>query len=60
MNDAVRAALMAFFSSLLNAVVLLKLVELDGDQLGGLNLLIGNAVLLVALFWKKGQGSGTV
>ena len=56
MNDAVRAAIMALSTSALNMLVLLRLVELDGDQLGGINLFIGNLVLLIALVWKTGQG----
>lgn len=56
MNDAVRAALMALVTSALNMLVLLRLVELDGDQLGGINLFVGNVVLVIALFWKTGQG----
>jgi hypothetical protein len=56
MNDAVRAAIMALATSALNMLVLLRIVELDGDQLGGINLFIGNLVLVIALVWKTGQG----
>lgn len=56
MNDAVRAAFMALVTSALNMLVLLRIVQLDGDQLGGINLFVGNLVLVIALFWKTGQG----
>lgn len=56
MNDAVRAALMALVTSALNMLVLLRIVELDGDQLGGINLFVGNLVLVIALFWRTGAG----
>lgn len=56
MNDAVRAALMALVTSALNMLVLLRIVQLDGDQLGGINLFVGNLVLVIALFWKTGSG----
>lgn len=55
-NDMVRAAIMALATSALNMVVLLRIVELDGDQLGGINLFIGNLVLVIALVWKTGEG----
>lgn len=57
MNDAVRAAIMATATSLLNMLVLVDAVHLDEVQLGGINLFIGNAVILIALFFKSGQGS---
>ncbi len=47
---------MAFVTSALNMLVLLKVVELDGEQLGGINLFVGNLVLVIALFWKTGEG----
>ena len=56
MNDAVRAAIMALVTSALNMLVLLQIVSLSGDQLGGINLFVGNLVLVIALFWKTGQG----
>ncbi len=59
MNDAVRAAIMAFATSIVNLVVVLQVWNLDGAQLGTINLVIGNAVGLVALVWKKGQEAGT-
>lgn len=55
MNDAVRAALMALVSSALNTLVLIKIVDLDGEQLGAINLFVGNAVLLLALVFKTSQ-----
>jgi hypothetical protein len=57
MNDATRFALMAFATSLLNVLVGIHLITLDGDQLGQINTFLGNAILILALFWKKGQGS---
>lgn len=48
---------MALATSALNMLVLLEIVSLDGEQLGGINLFVGNLVLLIALVWKKGQGS---
>lgn len=57
MNDVTRAAIMALATSALNMLVAIDLLHLDGDQLGQINLFIGNAVLVIALFWKKGQGS---
>lgn len=47
---------MALSTSALNMIVLLRIVELDGDQLGGINLFVGNLVLVIALIWKTGQG----
>lgn len=55
MNDTVRAALMALVSSALNTLVLIQIVDLDGEQLGAINLFVGNAVLLVALVFKTSQ-----
>lgn len=57
MNDVTRAAIMALATSLLNVLVAVDVLHLDGDQLGQINLFIGNAVLVIALLWKKGQGS---
>lgn len=57
MNDATRAAIMATATSLLNMLVLIEVVHLTEIQLGGINLFIGNAVILIALFWKTGQGA---
>lgn len=56
MNDVTRAALMAVASSLLNVLVAVDIVHLDGSQLGQINVFIGNAVLLIALVWKTGEG----
>lgn len=56
MNDVTRAAIMALATSLLNVLVAVDIVHLDGDQLGQINVFIGNAVLLIALVWKTGQG----
>lgn len=56
MNDLVRAAVLGFVQSFLNMLVLLKVVELDADQLGGINLFVGNAMVVIFLFWKTGQG----
>lgn len=57
MNDVTRAALMALATSLLNVLVAVHVLTLDGDALGQINLFIGNAILVIALVWKKGQGS---
>jgi hypothetical protein len=58
MNDATRAALMALAQSILNLLVLLEVLDLDGGQLGAVNLVLNNAVLLFALLYKKGQQAG--
>lgn len=47
---------MALATSALNMLVLLQVVSLTEVQLGGINLFVGNLVLLIALVWKKGQG----
>lgn len=47
---------MALATSLLNVLVAVDVVHLDGNQLGQINLFIGNAVLVIALVWKTGQG----
>jgi hypothetical protein len=46
---------MALVSSALNTLVLIQIVDLDGEQLGAINLFIGNAVLLLALVFKTSQ-----
>jgi len=56
MNDVTRAAIMALATSLLNMLVLLQVLYLSEIQLSGINLFVGNLVLLIALVWKTGQG----
>lgn len=56
MNDATRFALMAFATSFLNVLTAVHIIELDGDQLGQINAFLGNAILVLALVWKTGQG----
>jgi hypothetical protein len=58
MNDATRAAMMALAQSIVNLLVLLKVFELDAAQLGAVNLVLNNGVLLFALLYKKGQQAG--
>ena len=58
MNDTVRAAIMALATSIINLLVLLEVLDLDGAQLGGVNLVLNNLVLLIALLYKKGQQAG--
>jgi hypothetical protein len=53
MNDAQRAAVIATITSTLNALVLAGLVDISAEALGGINLAIGNFVLLLALVFPS-------
>lgn len=56
-NDALRAAIMAVATSAVSTAVLLGLVGWDTNQVAGVNLFVGNAVLLLALVFKKGEAA---
>lgn len=55
MNDTLRGLIMAAVQSFVNLLVLLGVVHLGVEALSGINVFVGNLVLLVAFFWKTGQ-----
>lgn len=59
MNDKQRAALMAAITSTLNALVLAGIVHMQAEALGGINLAIGNFVVLVALIFPSKSSTET-
>jgi hypothetical protein len=52
-TDAQRAAVIATVTSTLNALVLSGIVSLSAEALGGINLAVGNFVLLLALVFPS-------
>lgn len=57
--DAIRAAVILVINNILSAIVLLKVVELDGEQVAIINTTITSIVTLVFLFLPSGGTPST-
>lgn len=55
MNDAWRAAILAFAQSVFPVLQIFNLVDLTGDQVAAIMLAIASGLTLAALAFKKGQ-----
>lgn len=57
MNDVTRAAIIAFVQSIFPVLQLGGFVHLTSDEIAAVMLLVGNALTLAALVYKRGQGT---
>lgn len=59
-NDLTRAAVISFVSSIFPVLQLAGILDLTGDQVAVVMVLVGNTLTLAALVFKQGQqASGT-
>lgn len=59
MSPEFRLVLMAALTSTVNVLVLLKIVTLDAEQLAGLDLMLGNWILVIAYATGHNHGVAT-
>jgi len=58
-NDQLRTAIIALAQSTFPVLVLLGVVDLSEVQIGGIMLVITNAITVLALIFKQGQEPGS-
>ena len=56
MNDKLRAAIIAVLQSSIPLLQSFGVVDLSGDQVAQIMLVINNGLTLIMLVWKTGQG----
>ena len=59
LNDVTRAAILAFIQSIFPVLQFSGAVSFSGDQVAAIMLLVGNALTLIFLVVKAGQGSSS-
>lgn len=57
MNDTLRMLIMQVVANVFAVVVALGLVDISAENMGLITVLINSMLLLVAYFWKTGQGT---
>lgn len=57
MNDALRAALRSTIESTVGVLVLAGIFDWTPELVAGVMLVVTNALTLLQLFWKTGQGN---